>query len=115
MAEIATHAFLDEVKRKAGLLRQRLAELADTHADIIAEIRGEGLMLGLRLHEGTVSADFVAAARAEGLLTVPAGDNVVRVLPPLNTPDEDLAEGVARLDATCRALKAGPMKDGRAA
>jgi acetylornithine/N-succinyldiaminopimelate aminotransferase len=43
---------------------------------------------------------------------VPAGDNVVRVLPPLNTPDEDLAEGVARLDATCRALKAKAMKAG---
>ena len=106
MAEIATPEFLDEVKRKAGLLRQRLAELADAHPDIIAEIRGEGLMLGLRLHEGTVNGDFVAAARAEGLLTVPAGANVVRVLPPLNIADEDLAEGVARLDATCRAVKA---------
>jgi acetylornithine/N-succinyldiaminopimelate aminotransferase len=115
MEEIATPDFLDQVRRKAGLLRQRLAELADAHPDIIAEIRGEGLMLGLRLHEGTVNGDFVAAARAEGLLTVPAGDNVVRVLPPLNTPDEDLAEGVARLDATCRAMKAGPMKDGAAA
>jgi len=106
MAEIATRGFLDEVRRKAGLLRQRLAELADAHPDIIAEIRGEGLMLGLRLHEGTVNGDFVAAARAEGLLTVPAGANVVRVLPPLNIADEDLAEGVARLDATCRAMKA---------
>ena len=110
MAEIATPEFLDEVKRKAGLLRQRLAELADAHGDIIAEIRGEGLMLGLRLHEGTVNSDFVAAARAEGLLTVPAGANVVRVLPPLNIADEDLAEGVARLDATCRAMKAAGGK-----
>ncbi len=106
MAEIATPDFLDQVKRKAGLLRQRLAELADTHPDIIAEIRGEGLMLGLRLHEGTVNGDFVAAAREQGLLTVPAAANVVRVLPPLNIADEDLAEGVARLDATCRAMKA---------
>jgi len=117
MAEIATPEFLDEVKRKAGLLRQRLAELADAHGDIIAEIRGEGLMLGLRLHEGTVNSDFVAAARAEGLLTVPAGANVVRVLPPLNIADEDLAEGVARLDATCRAMKAagGKAAGGKAA
>ena len=117
MAEIATPEFLDEVKRKAGLLRQRLAELADAHPDIIAEIRGEGLMLGLRLHEGTVNGDFVAAARAEGLLTVPAGANVVRVLPPLNIADEDLAEGVARLDATCRAVKTagGKAAGGKAA
>jgi acetylornithine/N-succinyldiaminopimelate aminotransferase len=105
MAEITAPGFLDEVMRKAGLLRQRLAELADAHSDIIAEIRGEGLMLGVRLHEGTVNGDFVAAGRANGLLTVPAGDNVVRVMPPLNITDEDLAEGVARLDAACRAVK----------
>lgn len=105
MEEIATPAFLEAVKQKAGLLRQRLAELADAHSDIIAEIRGEGLMLGLRLHEGTVSGDFVAAARDAGLLTVPAADNVVRILPPLNIADDDLGEGVVRLDATCRAVK----------
>jgi acetylornithine/N-succinyldiaminopimelate aminotransferase len=106
MEEIATPEFLDEVKRKAGLLRQRLAELADANPDIIAEIRGEGLMLGLRLHESVVNGDFVAAGRENGLLTVPAGDNVVRILPPLNIPDEDLIEGVARLGATCQAVRA---------
>jgi acetylornithine/N-succinyldiaminopimelate aminotransferase len=89
------------------LLRQRLAELADANPDIIAEIRGEGLMLGLRLQEGVVNGDFVAKGRENGLLTVPAGANVVRILPPLNIADEDLAEGVARLDATCRAMRAG--------
>jgi acetylornithine/N-succinyldiaminopimelate aminotransferase len=104
--EITAPGFLDDVKRKAGLLRQRLAELADAHPDIVAEIRGEGLMLGVRLHETTVNGDFVAAGRANGLLTVPAGANVVRILPPLNIADDDLAEGVARLDATCRAVKA---------
>jgi acetylornithine/N-succinyldiaminopimelate aminotransferase len=107
MEEIAAPEFLDAVKRKAGLLRQRLAELADANADIIAEIRGEGLMLGLRLQEGTVNGDFVAKARDEGLLTVPAGENVVRILPPLNIADEDLAEGVTRLEATCRAVRSG--------
>ncbi len=106
MEEIATPEFLDEVKRKAGLLRQRLAELADANPDIIAEIRGEGLMLGLRLHESVVNGDFVAAGRENGLLTVPAGANVVRILPPLNIADEDLIEGVARLGATCQAVRA---------
>jgi acetylornithine/N-succinyldiaminopimelate aminotransferase len=103
--EIAAPEFLDNVKRKAGLLRQRLAELADANPDIIAEIRGEGLMLGLRLQEGTVNGDFVAAGRENGLLTVPAGANVVRILPPLNIADEDLVEGVARLEATCQAMR----------
>ena len=107
VAEIARPEFLDEVKRKAGLLRQRLAGLADANPDIIAEVRGEGLMLGLRLHEGTVNGTFVAEARNAGLLTVPAGANVVRILPPLNISDEDLAEGVARLEATCQAMRAG--------
>jgi acetylornithine/N-succinyldiaminopimelate aminotransferase len=110
--EIATPEFLDEVKRKAGLLRQRLAELADANPDIIAEIRGEGLMLGLRLQEGVVNGDFVAKGRENGLLTVPAGANVVRILPPLNIADQDLAEGVARLDATCQAMRAGAVKAG---
>jgi acetylornithine/N-succinyldiaminopimelate aminotransferase len=104
--EITAPGFLADIKRKAGLLRQRLAELADAHPDIVAEVRGEGLMLGVRLHETTVNGDFVAAGRANGLLTVPAGANVVRILPPLNIADDDLAEGVARLDATCRAVKA---------
>ena len=106
MDEITAPGFLDEVKRKAVLLRQKLAGLADQHADIIEGIRGDGLMQGIKLREGTVNGDFVAAARTQGVLTVPAGDNVVRVLPPLNISDEDLAEGIARLDATCRAVKA---------
>jgi acetylornithine/N-succinyldiaminopimelate aminotransferase len=109
--EIARPEFLDEVKRKSGLLRQRLAELADENSDIIAEVRGEGLMLGLRLQEGVVNGEFVAKGREMGLLTVPAGANVVRVLPPLNISDEDLAEGVARLDATCKAMR-DEMRDG---
>ncbi len=110
MEEIADPEFLDEVKRKAGLFRQRLAELADANPDIIAEIRGEGLMLGLRLHEGVVNGEFVAAGRKNGLLTVPAGANVVRILPPLNIADEDIAEGIARLDSTCRAVRAEATK-----
>jgi acetylornithine/N-succinyldiaminopimelate aminotransferase len=113
--EITAPGFLDEVRRKAGLLRQRLAELADAHSDIIAEIRGEGLMLGLKLREGAVNGDLVAAGRAEGILTVPAGENVVRILPPLNIADADLAEGIVRLDAACRRVKAVAAKAGTAA
>ena len=60
--------------------------------------------IGLQLEDE--NGDVVAAARDAGLLTVPAGANVVRVLPPLNISDEDLAEGVARLDAAMQAVKA---------
>ncbi len=102
--EILAPGFLDAVKEKAGYLRQRLAGLVDAHPGVIAELRGEGLMLGLKVVEGRKNADLHGAARAQGLLTVPAGDNVLRVLPPLIISDEDLAEGAARLDAACAAL-----------
>ncbi|WP_234455285.1 aspartate aminotransferase family protein [Thermohalobaculum xanthum] len=105
MDEIANEPFLAEVRRKAGFLNQRLSELADEHADIVDEIRGEGLMLGIRIREGFACGDVVQAGRAAHLLTVPGGDNVVRILPPLNTPDEDLAEGVRRLGVALAAVR----------
>lgn len=104
--EILAPRFLDEVKRKAGLLRQRLGALADTHPDLIAEVRGEGLMIGIRFKEGTAAGDMVGHAYDQHMLTVPAAENVMRLLPPLNVSDEDLGEAVNRLDAACRAQKA---------
>ena len=104
--EVLAPGFLDDVKRKAGLFRQRLAALADGHPDIVQEIRGLGLMLGVRLRDGVALPDLVAAARAERLLTVPAGDNTMRLLPPLNCTDEEISDAVHRLDAACAALEA---------
>jgi acetylornithine/N-succinyldiaminopimelate aminotransferase len=95
--------FVDRVARLGLLLRQRLAELKDRHGAIIDEIRGEGLMLGLKVK--VPNGDFAAAARDEKLLTIPAGDNVVRIVPPLIVSDEELAEGVRRLDAACSRLE----------
>ena len=105
--EVLAPGFLDEVKRKAGLLRQRLGELADTHSDLIAEVRGEGLMIGIRFHDSTPVGDMVGAAYDQHMLTVPAAENTMRILPPLNVSDEDLGEAVSRLDAACRARKSG--------
>ncbi|HUF86532.1 MAG TPA: aspartate aminotransferase family protein [Thermohalobaculum sp.] len=102
--EVLAPGFLDAVRRKAGLMRQRLAGLADAHPAIVAELRGDGLMLGLKLADGVKNADLVGAARDRHLLTVPAGDNVVRILPPLNIAEDEIAEGIARLDAACAAL-----------
>ena len=95
--------FVDNVARLGLLLRQRLAELKDRHPGIIEEIRGEGLMVGVKLR--TPNVEFAAAARAHKLLVIPAGDNVVRLLPPLVISDDELAEGVRRLDAACRAVE----------
>lgn len=96
--------FIDRVGQIALRLKQSLAELKDKHPEVIAEIRGEGLMLGLKLH--TLNTDFVNEARAHGLLVVGAGDNVVRLLPPLIITEADVAEAVSRLDKTAGAIEA---------
>lgn len=105
MVDVVTgNGFLDDVNRKAGLLRQKLEGLIDAHPDIFDSVRGVGLMLGLKCK--VAPADLVAAGYDAHVITVPAADNVVRLLPPLNITDEDIAEGVARLDAAATALEA---------
>jgi acetylornithine/N-succinyldiaminopimelate aminotransferase len=95
--------FLEHVQQVGLLLKQRLAELKDRHPAVIAEIRGQGLMLGLRL---TVpNTDFVNAALEQKLLTIAAGENVVRLLPPLIVSEGDVAEAVGRLGAACEAIE----------
>jgi acetylornithine/N-succinyldiaminopimelate aminotransferase len=99
--------FLDHVQRMSLLLKQRLAELKDRHPAVIAEIRGEGLMLGLRVL--VPNTDFVSAAFEQKLLTIAAGDNVVRLLPPLIVDDNEVAEAMNRLDAACATIE-GDMR-----
>ena len=96
--------FLEGVERSGLLLKQRLAELMDRNPDIIAEVRGQGLLVGLRLK--TPNGEFVAAARERRLLTVPAGDNVVRLLPPLIAGDAEIGEAVRRLGEACAMVRA---------
>jgi acetylornithine/N-succinyldiaminopimelate aminotransferase len=94
--------FLERVRRTAILFKQRLAEIKDRYPALVAEVRGEGLLIGLRC---VVSAgELVDALRAEKMIVVSAGDNVVRLLPPLIIGDEDIAEGIARLDRACAQL-----------
>lgn len=106
-------AFLDQVRQSALLLAQRLAELKDRHPGVIAEVRGQGLMLGLKLH--TLNSDFVAQARAAGLLVIGAGDNVVRLLPPLNITAADIGEAFNRLDRAASATEAALAAASRSA
>lgn len=101
---VLADGFLDHVQKTALRLRQSLAQLKDQHPQVIEEIRGEGLMLGLKLK--TPNTDFVAQARAAGLLVVAAGDNVVRLLPPLIIGESEVAEAVARLDKAAGAVEA---------
>jgi acetylornithine/N-succinyldiaminopimelate aminotransferase len=101
---VLEEGFFARVAQTGLRLRQSLAQLKDQHPEVIEEIRGEGLMLGLKLH--TLNTDFVAEARANGLLVVAAGDNVVRLLPPLIISEEEVGEAVARLDRAARAIEA---------
>jgi acetylornithine/N-succinyldiaminopimelate aminotransferase len=102
---VLADGFFEHVAKMGLLLKQRLAEIKDRHPSIIAEVRGEGLMQGLRLN--VPNTDFVDVARAEKLLLIGAGDNVARVLPPLNVSEEEVALAIRRIDATASKLEAG--------
>lgn len=94
--------FLDAVAHKGIVFKQKLAALRDQFPDLIADVRGEGLLLGLRLNAPNV--DFTAAAREERMLVIPAGENVVRLLPPLIIEEAEMNEAIARLEKTCRRM-----------
>ena len=102
MEIIADDAFLAEVNRKAGLLRQKLEGLVSSHPDVFEAVRGSGLMLGLKCK--AVNTDVVQAGYGQGVLTVPAADNVIRLLPALNITDEDITVAVDLLDAAASQL-----------
>ncbi|GAW35611.1 succinylornithine transaminase [Roseovarius sp. A-2] len=103
MEHVATPEFLAEVNRKAGLMRQRLEGLVAAHPDIFTGVRGLGLMLGLKCK--TTNTDVVKAGYDALVATVPAADNVIRLLPPLTITDAEIAEAVTRLDAAATALE----------
>jgi acetylornithine/N-succinyldiaminopimelate aminotransferase len=94
--------FLEHVRDVSLVFRQGLASLADRFPDVIEEIRGEGLMLGIKA--AVPSADLLKAIRAQHMLAVPAGENVIRLLPPLITTAEEAREGLARLERASETL-----------
>jgi acetylornithine/N-succinyldiaminopimelate aminotransferase len=102
MDVVTRDGFLDNVQRQALLLKQQLAALKDSHPDVIEDIRGSGLMMGIKCKVPNTA--FQAAALAEKLLVIGAGDNVVRLLPPLIITDADVRDAVQRLDRACRAV-----------
>src|ERR1700751_4134529 len=100
--------FFDHVQKMSLLLKQKLASVVDRHPGILAEVRGEGLLIGVKAV--VPSTDLVAALRDEKLLTVGAGDNVVRFLPPLIVSAAEIEESVTRLERACVALLANQLK-----
>ena len=99
---VAEDDFLADVGRRAGHLRQKLEGLVAAHPDVFEAVRGAGLMLGLKCKAANV--DVVAKGYDAGILTVPAADNVVRLLPPLNISEAEIDEAVTRLDQAAKAL-----------
>ncbi|WP_334175839.1 aminotransferase class III-fold pyridoxal phosphate-dependent enzyme, partial [Pseudoxanthobacter sp.] len=96
--------FLDEVNRIGLLLKQKLAGLVDSHPQVFDLVRGEGLLLGLRCH--VPSATVITAMRAEGLIGIGAGDNTVRLLPPLIVREAEVDAAIGRLEAAATRIEA---------
>lgn len=100
---VADEDFLQKVQDTAIYARQKIASLQDHHSSLIESVRGQGLMLGLKLK--IPPATMVAALREENLLTVGAGDNVLRLLPPLIVTKADVDEACEAIDRACIKLK----------
>jgi len=100
--------FFDHVRKMSLLLRQKLAAVVDRHPDVISEVRGEGLLIGIKAV--VPSGDLVAALRDQKLLTVGAGDNVVRFLPPLIVNETEIEQSIDMLDRACAALSGSHAK-----
>jgi acetylornithine/N-succinyldiaminopimelate aminotransferase len=99
---ILEEGFLERVNDAALRLRQGLAMLADAHPTVIEEVRGQGLMLGLKVRPP--NREVMAALREKGLLSVAGGDNVIRLLPPLIIGEAEISQAIAIIDEACRAL-----------
>lgn len=91
--------FFEHVQRSSLVLKQKLASIIDRYPDVVSEVRGDGLLIGLKAV--VPAGDFVAALRDEKLLTVGAGENVVRLLPPLIVTEAEIEDAVSRVERAC--------------
>jgi len=101
--------FFEHVQKMSLLLKQKLASVVDRHPRVLAEVRGEGLLIGVKAV--VPSADLVTALRKQHLLTVGAGENVVRLLPPLIVSEAEIEEAVQRLDRACAQFSGDKSKE----
>jgi acetylornithine/N-succinyldiaminopimelate aminotransferase len=93
-------SFFDRVQRTSRLLWNKLSALTEAYPKLFAELRGSGLLLGIRCH--VTAGDFVAKLRAEGLLCLTAGDNVLRILPPLIVGEREIEEGLGIIEKVAK-------------
>ncbi|GGA78931.1 acetylornithine aminotransferase [Brucella endophytica] len=105
---VLADGFLDHVRRMELVFKQGLASIADRYPDVVADVRGRGLLTGVKCV--VPNTTFVQALRDEHLLSVGAGDNAVRLLPPLIVTEEELRDGLARIEAACERLSVANRK-----
>ncbi|MDF2618731.1 MAG: acetylornithine and succinylornithine aminotransferase [Xanthobacteraceae bacterium] len=106
---VLAEGFLEKVQATSARLRQKLAELKDRHPAVIAEVRGEGLLIGLRTL--VPNGDLINAMRDEHMLAPSAAENVVRLLPPLNIGEQEIDAAFDKLDAACTKIEQGLKAD----
>lgn len=107
IGEVQSPGFLKSVEDKGAMLFGGLTQLKSHYPSVLEDVRGAGLMIGLKL--STPNGAFVTAARGEGLLCVPAGDNVVRLLPPLNVSTNEIDKALDALARTLAHVKASEV------
>lgn len=95
--------FFDGVQKRSSYFKQQLVMLKDRYPDVIEDVRGQGFLLAVK--SKPLNTELQAAMRDEHILGVTAGDNTVRLIPPLTTPEKDLVEGIRRLEAACQKLQ----------
>ncbi len=103
--ELIKADLIDNVNVISGYLRQQFESLKDRYPDVVLDVRGKGLLIGLKV--GPNNRTFMALARDQKLLIAGGGDNCVRLLPPLNMTIEEARQVVEKLEATCKAAQAG--------
>jgi acetylornithine/N-succinyldiaminopimelate aminotransferase len=96
--EISRPETLENVLNVAGYLNQQLHGLKDRHPDVVEDIRGKGLLIGIKLKPN--NREVMAQARDHGLLVAGGGDNCIRLLPPLNLTLDEAREAIERLERT---------------
>ncbi|MEQ1867333.1 MAG: aminotransferase class III-fold pyridoxal phosphate-dependent enzyme, partial [Micropepsaceae bacterium] len=101
--------FLEHVNKVSNYLRQQLAMIVDRNRSVVEEVRGHGLLLGLKCK--LPNNEVIDALRARGLLTISAGDNVVRILPPLIITEEHVREAIGIINDACLSLSHTPAQD----
>ncbi len=103
VSEIVRPEFLGHVREVAGYLTQQLSGLKDRYPDVIVDVRGKGLLVGLKVVPN--NRDFMVLARDEKLLIAGGGDNCVRLLPPLVLSLDEAREAVEKLEKACQAAR----------